>query len=82
MKVSQLIEQLGYMDAEAEVHFVYNYGDHWHTQVAPAVSSVFEGAVEHSDYHRMDKLVEDREDQFDEETGNYKESVRRVVLIE
>jgi len=82
MKVSQLIEQLQYMDKDAEVHFAYNYGDHWRTQVAPAVSSVFEGAVEFSDYHRMDKMVEEYEDQFDEETGDFREGVRRVVIIE
>ena len=81
MKVKDLIEQLGYMDAEAEVHFSYNYGDHWRTQVAPKVSQVFEGVVERSDYHRMDKLVDD-EDCYDEDTGDYKESVRRVVVIE
>ena len=81
MKVKDLIEQPGYMDAEAEVHFSYNYGDHWRTQVAPKVSQVFEGVVERSDYHRMDKLVDD-EDCYDEDTGDYKESVRRVVVIE
>ena len=82
MKVSQLIEQLQYTDKDAEVHFAYNYGDHWRTQVAPGVSSVFEGAVEFSDYHRMDKMVEEYEDQFDEETGDFREGVRRVVIIE
>jgi hypothetical protein len=81
MKVKDLIEQLGYMDAEAEVHFSYNYGDHWRTEVAPKVSQVFEGVVEFSDYHRMDKLV-DEEDTYDEETGDYKTDVRRVVIID
>ena len=81
MKVSELIEQLGYMDKDAEVHFSYNYGDHWRSQVAPKVSQVFEGVVEFSDYHRMDKLVED-EDCYDEETGDYKADVRRVVVID
>ena len=82
MKVKDLIEQLGRLDAEAEVHFSYNYGDHWRTEVAPVVSRVFEGAVEFSDYHRMDKLVSDYEDCYDEDTGDYKESVRRVVVID
>jgi hypothetical protein len=81
MKVKDLIEQLGYMDAEADVHFAYGYGDHWRTTVAPKVSQVFEGVVERSDYHQMDKLVDD-EDCYDEETGDYKESVRRVVVID
>jgi tRNA/tmRNA/rRNA uracil-C5-methylase (TrmA/RlmC/RlmD family) len=80
MKVKDLIEQLGYMDLEADVHFAYNYGDHWRTKVAPKVGSVEEGVVEYSDYHRMDKMVDD-EDCYDEETGDYKESVRRVVVL-
>ena len=81
MKVSELIEQLGYMDKDAEVHFSYNYGDHWRSQVAPKVSQVFEGVVEFSEYHRMDKLV-DEEDTYDEETSDYKADVRRVVVID
>jgi hypothetical protein len=81
MKVKDLIEQLGYMDPEAEVHFSYNYGDHWRTQVAPSVDSVEEGVVEFSDYHRMDKMVEEYEDQFDEETGDLRTDVRKVVVL-
>ena len=80
MKVSQLIEQLGYMNPEADVHFSYGYGDHWRTQVAPKVGEVSEGVVQYSDYHRMDKLVED-EDEMYEEDGDYNENVRRVVII-
>jgi hypothetical protein len=80
MKVKELIEQLGYMDAEADVHFAYGYGDHWRTTVAPKVSQVFEGAVQYSDYHRMDKLAD--EDFEDEEPGNPDENTRRVVIIE
>jgi hypothetical protein len=82
MLVKDLIEQLGYMDQDAEVHFAYNYGDHWRTEVAPKVSSVAEGVVEFSEYHRMDKLVTDEEDCYDEETGDYKADVRRVVVID
>ena len=81
MKVAQLIEQLQYMDKDAEVHFAYNYGDHWRTQVAPSVASVEEGVVEFSDYHHMDKMVEEYEDQFDEETGEFRTDVRRVVVL-
>ena len=80
MKVKDLIEQLGYMDAEADVHFAYGYGDHWRTTVAPKVRQVFEGAVEYSEYHRMDKLAD--KDFEDEEAGNPEENVRRVVIIE
>ena len=78
MKVSQLIEQLGYMDKDAEVHFSYNYGDHWHTEVAPNVSHVDEGLVKYSEYHRMDKLMDENE--MYEEEGDF-EGTRRVVVI-
>ena len=83
MTVQELIEQLGYMDQNAEVHFAYNYGDHWRTEVAPKVGSVEEGAVVYSEYHRMDKMVEDDGDcEFDDE-GNevVDESTRRVVVL-
>jgi hypothetical protein len=80
MKVSQLIEQLQGMNPEAEVHYAYNYGDHWRTEVAPKVDRVDEGVVEFSDYHRMDKMV-DYEDCWDEETGDYRTDVRRVVVL-
>ncbi len=80
MKVSQLIEQLRYMDADAEVHFSYGYGDHWRTEVAPAVSNIREGVVEYSEYHRMDKMVDD-DDCYDEDTGDYKTDVRKVVVL-
>ena len=81
MQVKELIEILGRYDQEADVHFAYGYGDHWRTQVAPAISQVFDGVVEYSDYHRMDKLVED-EDCYDEDTGDYKAGIRKVVVLD
>jgi hypothetical protein len=80
MKVAELVEMLGYMDQDAEVHFAYNYGDHWRTQVAPKVDNVEQGVVEYSSYHSMDKIVDD-EDCYDEETGDYKADVRKVVVL-
>ena len=82
MIVKELIESLKYMDQDAEVHFSYCYGDHWRTEVAPKASRVNEGIVAYSEYHRMDKLVQDEEDCYDEDTGDYKEQVRRVVVID
>jgi tRNA/tmRNA/rRNA uracil-C5-methylase (TrmA/RlmC/RlmD family) len=82
MQVKELIEMLGYMDQEADVHFAYNYGDHWRTQVAPKVDSVGERVVEYSSYHSMDKIIDaDDEDCYDEETGDYKADVRKVVVL-
>ena len=77
MTVQELIEQLGYMNPEAEVHFTYNYGDHWRTQVAPTVDSVEPGFVCFSEYHRMPKVVEPDWDDEDADEVEGKE----VVLI-
>jgi hypothetical protein len=82
MQVKELIEMLGYMDQDAEVHFAYNYGDHWRTKVAPKVDSVGECVVAYSAYHSMDKVqIEDEDDCYDETTGEYKEGVRNVVVL-
>lgn len=78
MQVFQLIEQLMDMDPNAEVHFSYNYGDHWRTEVAPRVGSVLEGVVKYSEYHRMDRLL-DEDDMYKEE-GDF-EGTRRVIVL-
>jgi hypothetical protein len=58
MTVKELIEQLGSYDPETEVHFSYNYGDHWRTEVAPRVSDVREECLKWSAYHSM-PIVDD-----------------------
>lgn len=78
MKVAELIEVLKGMNEDADVVFSYNYGDHWRTQVAESVSTVGDGIVEYSDYHRMDKIV-DEEDAYDE--LGVRSDVRRVVVL-
>lgn len=80
LTVQELIDELKYMDPDSYVHFSYNYGDHWRTQVAPVVVSVQEGFVQESGYHGMDKVIDD-EDVYDEETGDIDPDVRRVVII-
>jgi hypothetical protein len=77
MLVRDLIELLEGYDADLEVHFQYNYGDHWRTQVAPSVDSVDMGVVKYSDYHRMHKVVEV---DFDEEDADEVEG-KPVVLL-
>ena len=81
MRVQDLIDELKYMNPEAEVHFSYNYGDHWRTQVAPTVDRVETGFVKYSDYHRMHKLVDDEDFDCDEETGEPIVEGEQVVLI-
>jgi hypothetical protein len=79
MNVRELIEELKYMDPDAEVCLTYNYGDHWRTIVAPTVNSVEMGSVEYSEYHQMDKVSQDDyEDDDREESG---ETPKQVVLL-
>ena len=77
MLVSELIEELQNMDPDAEVHFSYNYGDHWRTQVAPRVDSVDVGQVKYSDYHRMPKVVEH---DYDDDDSTEDNEVQVVIL--
>lgn len=76
--VQDLIDELSGMDPTLEVHFSYNYGDHWRTQVAPAVRSVDVGMVAWSDYHNMHKVDEP---DWDDEDDVDADKLKSVVLI-
>lgn len=73
MTVQELIEELKFMNPDAEVHFEYNYGDHWRTTVAPKVTQVQDGLVQWSEYHRMPKVVD-----YDD---NDDDSATEVVIL-
>ncbi len=84
MKVHELINELSNYDSDLEVHFSYNYGDHWRTIVAPAVTEVEDGKVTYSDYHQMDALVTDNEEDGEEEDDQESApdtTVRSVVVL-
>ena len=81
MKVQDLIELLQAENPEAEVHFSYNYGDHWRTQVAPKVESVEVGYVTYSEYHRMHKVADEDAFDYDGETGEPDVNGNEVVII-
>ena len=66
MKVRELIETLAGYEPDSEVHFSYNYGDHWRTTVAPKVTNVDELEVKWSSYHDMPKLIDDERDEVGE----------------
>jgi len=80
MKVSDLIQQLTHMNPEAEVHFSYNYGDYTRTDVAPRIDRVDEDSVVYSDYHQMDRIADEEYD-TNEDTGEWEEGVRQVVIL-
>lgn len=62
MTVKELISTLEDFDPSMEVKFAYNFGDYWKTEVASNVRRVDEGTVKYSSYHRMDKVVDDEDD--------------------
>lgn len=73
MTVKELIESLEGFDPNMEVKFAYNYGDYWGTEVASNVRDIDEGMVKYSDYHRMDKVVDD--------DGDNEEFYTKTVVI-
>lgn len=82
MKVSELIEQLKRQDPNAQVHFAYNSGDYWNTQVAATVDEVQLARVTHSAYHDMDKVMElDDCDEDQDQHGDTVIEAREVVLL-
>jgi hypothetical protein len=72
-----LIAALQRMNPNDEVHFSYNARDYWNTQVAPKVDTVYQSNVRYDDYHGMDKIQDD--DQEDDIILD--STVRRVVVI-
>jgi len=64
MKISELIGKLEEFDEDMDVHFSYDYGDHARTEVAPKIKHVEELGIKYSDYHKMDRIAyEDEEEE-------------------
>ena len=86
MTVSDLIAALQGFDDDAIVMFCYDYGDHWHTNVANAINEVEEATVTYSEYHRMHKvvdldgMVDDCCAEADGDETNNKEHITTVML--
>lgn len=49
------------VDLNTPVHISYDYGDYWHTKVAPGVENIELTPIKYSDYHNMD-MIDDKED--------------------
>lgn len=64
MTAQELIDELqdSGMDLDLPIHFAYNYGDHWNTEVAPEVGSVDGDNIIKSPYHNCYKTVEETND--------------------
>ena len=71
MTKKELIEYLEDYDDNMEVHISYDYGDYWKTMVAPKITDVDLKMIKYSEYHRMNKIDIDGED----------EDVKEVIII-
>lgn len=76
MTKKQLIEELSEYPDNVEVQFSCDFGDYWHTMVAAKITSVSEGQVVWSDYHRMDRYI----DPDDALEGDLKRA-RKVIIL-
>jgi hypothetical protein len=66
MTVGELRARLKDFDDDTPVLFSYNYGDHWHSQVASDIRDVCEDNVKWSEYHQMFKIPSSERDDDDE----------------
>ena len=80
--VEELMAELKVFKPDQKVVFAYDYGDHSHSTVCIGVSSLTDGRVKYSDYHRM--LKEAPDEDRNGETIDYAErgeEVEKVVII-
>lgn len=78
----ELINDLEGFDDDAEVHFVYDYGDRHHTDVASVVGETEEGTIVWSEYHRDFKVVDAEDHDDDVAHGRSRErEVKSVILL-
>jgi hypothetical protein len=87
MNVKELIEALQEQvengNGDMEIKFAYNYGDHWRSQVCEGINNISQVTVKYSDYHSMDKIVEDhREDDEDDCEMTPKPDQRDILILE
>lgn len=79
MNVQQLHDQLAELIAGGHAHkdvkFAYNYGDYWRTTVASSIDNISEVHVKYSDYHSMDKVLDD-------DGEERAEDVRTIIILE
>jgi hypothetical protein len=83
MNVAQLKEMLESFPDDMEVKFGYDSKDYWHTPVAADINGGDERFVKYSDYHRMDKVVQNEEQEdFDEgEPVSSEEGATKVLIL-
>lgn len=66
MTVKELIEKLSEFDEDSEVGFSYKFGDYWNTTVVATAAYVEEHQTRWSEYHKLNRLVHDEDDYYDD----------------
>ena len=74
--VAELIDALRDFDPDSEVRFAYNSKNYARIEVAAKVRNVDDGQVVYSEYHQMDRVV----DEFDESDYRPAQPTDVVVL--
>lgn len=74
----ELDELIARGEGDMQVGFAYNYGDYWRTTVVQGINNLALVTVTHSEYHRMDKVV-DNDEEFD---GEPNPNHRTVYVLE
>lgn len=75
MTVQELIDLLENYNPNADVFFVYQYGDFWNTLVANSPEAVEQGKVAWSDYHLTYKVMDECENYEKDELDAFKEGI-------
>lgn len=77
LTVKELKTLLENFDDDSPVYFGYNYGDHWRTEVADAITKARLKNVRYSDYHSMMRVV----DESEESSDRPEEGDKEIVLL-
>jgi hypothetical protein len=76
LTLGEFRKETDHLPEDTPIHICYNYGDRSNTPVAPAVDEIIEGSVTRSDYHNMDRLVDDEDDRY-----SFRHPVRPALIL-
>lgn len=77
-ELKEILENMSDEDLQKKIFFAYDYGDHWHTQVAAPVITCEMSKTTFSEYHGMQSVIND--DDEDDELSTIK-NADEVILI-
>ena len=66
--VKEFKDMLDDYEDDMEIFFAHDYGDYWNTLVAKSINDVDVKEVQYSEYHRMNKVVDEEDIENDDPT--------------